>query len=126
MPDTVSGWKKRWHRENVARSARAMQKRSEQKIMTNARRQFAREALRLRLCAFTIRSLEKDHPALEQMTADSIARIQHAIAECDLFIVKEQARSEATRPGHAQETLNFYLRHRARLVEMLDTGILKM
>lgn len=60
------------------------------------------------------------------MTSDKIARIQHAIAECDLFITKEMSRSEDLRPESVQEHLNFVYRHRAKLVRMLDTGVLEM
>lgn len=46
-------------------------------------------------------------------------KIFDAIAECDRYIAKEGARSADLRPADVQELLNWYHRHRAKLVAML-------
>jgi hypothetical protein len=54
------------------------------------------------------------------MTKEQNQRILEAIADCNKFIAKESARNSALRPADVQKTLNFYIQHRNRLIEMLQ------
>lgn len=49
------------------------------------------------------------------MTQDHIRRIRDAIAECERFISKEEARDPSLRPKEADDLLNFYISHKTAL-----------
>lgn len=53
------------------------------------------------------------------MSLDHINRIMSAIAECNRFIAKEEARDAALRPAETTELLNHYITHKAMLEGML-------
>lgn len=56
------------------------------------------------------------------MTADQIARIKKAIADCDCYIAIESPRSADLRPAEITELLNWYINHRAKLQAMLSAA----
>lgn len=54
------------------------------------------------------------------MSNEQNRRIIEAIAECDRFIDREEARNVSLRPADIQKTLAFYKAHRAKLSAMLE------
>lgn len=53
-------------------------------------------------------------------TTEQTRRILQAIEECDRFIAKESPRSAELRPADVQQTLDFYIAHRAKLQAMIS------
>ena len=56
------------------------------------------------------------------MTADQIAGIKKAIADCDRYIAIESPRSADLRPADVAELLKWYIAQRAKLQAMLATA----
>ncbi len=49
-------------------------------------------------------------------------RITQAIDECGRFIEREEKRNPALRPADTQSLLDFYYRHRIKLLGMLEAS----
>lgn len=59
------------------------------------------------------------------MTNEYRNRIQSAIKECDRYIAMEGPRAADLRPAEVQKRLEFYISHRAKLQQALDTDSLQ-
>ena len=58
-------------------------------------------------------------PTEPVMTADQIAGIKKAIADCDRYVAIESPRSADLRPADVAELLAWYITQRAKLQDML-------
>jgi hypothetical protein len=56
------------------------------------------------------------------ITHEQTKRILSAIAQCDRYIDKEEARSADLRPADIQKRLDGYKEHRDKLQRALETG----
>lgn len=56
------------------------------------------------------------------MSQDQTRRILEAIAECEKFIAKEEARRADIRPADVQQHLEFCIAHRVKLAAMIEAA----